>query len=845
MIKIDEIRIENLPSGCVTDNSSPVVSFAMNSDVPDTRLENAIVKIGNWEKKVEKQTGIVCEEAVSDPFTEYSVHIIAKDNHGAAAEKTAMFQSGRMGMKWEAHWITDKSYQFSNGTSPAPMTFFKKFTCNKKVKRAYITATAIGIYELILNGKKAGTEYFAPGYTDYKYSLQYQYYDVTDYITSENKIVAVVGGGWAVGRFTYKSKSKITEERQAFLMELFVEYEDGELMKVITDSSWRVTEEGNYRFGDFYDGETYDATIDINKVVCKNADLFHPRINPKITAQYGCSVTEQERMIPVECFPAKNGEMIYDFGQNFAGVVSLKITGTNGQKIIVRHAETLFEDDLCVNSLRTAKATITYICNDGTQTYSPRLTYMGFRYIGISGINPQNIEVSALVLHSDMEEIGSFECSEPMLNKLQSNIRWSGKSNFVDVPTDCPQRDERLGWTGDIAIFASTACYNFDMSRFLDKWLVDVRSAQGKGGGLPFVIPKETSVGPVVATACWGDSCIIVPWAEYLARGDLNILEQQYPTMKRFLKAAKWWAGLFSIRKNHRRIWKYLFQFGDWCAPGNGTDVKGWLKKGPWMGTAYFANSCDILAKVAALLGKQKESKYYAHLREEICSAYINVFTDGNGKLKQEFQTGYVLPIYFQMAKGNFAGKMAENLNRLVIENNYHLSTGFVGTPYLLFALADQGYVDTAYRVLLQDTCPSWIYEIKNGGTTFWEQWDAVKEGTENDAGRHCISDSSVSFNHYAYGAVGDFLYRRLVGIEPIEGGYKKFSVHPVIGGGITSAKGSVKSPYGKIQVEWNICDEEFCIKIKVPVSTECEITLPSGQRTCVASGEHTFMEKN
>lgn len=619
MLEIDQIKIENVTEGCVTDRVSPGLSFSLVSDKSDTKLEKAIIQINDFEKCVAEQNNILCEKVVNKPFTTYEVKIIATDNHGECTKSIAIFSSGRLGTSWDAKWITNKSHTFDRGTSPVPMTFCKSLKCAKKVRKAYITATAIGIYEISINGKKVGNEFFAPGFTSYKHILQYQFYDVTDILTQENTLLAVVGGGWAVGRFTYKSASKITADRQAFLMELFLEYEDGSHEKVVTDETWQVTEHGNYRFVDFYDGEIYDATVDLNRSEWKPVDIEQPPIHPQIVAQYGCAVTEQEIMHPVEQFQGKNGENIYDFGQNFAGVLKLKIRGKNGKNVTIRHAETLFQGDICVNSLRTAKQTLNYTFRDGVQEYMPRLTYMGFRYIGVSGIALEDIEVSAVALYSDMEEIGYFRCSNELLNQLQQNILWSGKSNFVDIPTDCPQRDERLGWTGDISIFSPTACFIFDMSRFLDKWLMDVRVEQMPTGGIPLVVPTQPGVGPAVATACWGDSCILVPWAEYMARGNLELLKKQYPTMKKFLSAAKRWASFFSIGKDQRRIWKLPFQFGDWCAPGNGTDVRGWLKKGPWVGTAYFANSCNIVAKVAELLGEDRDCAYYTKLRNEIC----------------------------------------------------------------------------------------------------------------------------------------------------------------------------------------------------------------------------------
>jgi len=839
MLRIDEIYIENMKEGCITDNPQPSIRFSLASDRQDTVMAGAHVRIGEWETTTDSQLDILYDGALA-PFTAYPVVITARDNHGESAAAGALFTTGRLGLPWEAKWITDKAHAPKKGQSPLPMTFRKGFSTNKPVARAYITATAIGIFELSLNGRTVTNEYFAPGFTSYKNTLQYVYYDVTDMLKAENELLAVVGGGWAVGRFTYASKSQITAKRQAFLMELFIEYVDGSREKLRTDESWRVTMDGNHRFGDFYDGETYDATVALDKAAWKNADVARLGFTPRITARYGCPVTAHEAFTPLKTFTAPSGETIYDFGQNFAGVVRLEIDGQRGQTITVRHAEILAHGELCVNSLRTAKAMLTFICTDGKQVYSPKLTYMGFRYVGIRGIAPENIRVLAYALYSDIEETGAFECSDPLINKLQSNITWSGKSNFVDIPTDCPQRDERQGWTGDISIFASTACYQFDLSRFLDKWLADVRHEQGVLGGIPLVVPKHGNAAPTVSTACWGDSCILVPWAEYLARGSKALLEKQYPCMRKYHRSVERWAALFSVGRR-RYIWKLLFQFGDWCAPDG--YIRDWMKKGKWIATAYFAGTSAIMERIAAILGKEQDAAHYHALRSKICDAYRRVFTDGNGKLAREFQTGYVLPLYFGMVGGRERENMTGRLNELVKENGYHLSTGFAGTPYLLFALADNGYADSAYRLLLQDTCPSWLYEVKAGGTTLWERWDAVGPDHEKNGLAFGESDKEASFNHYAYGAVGDFLYRRVLGIEAVEAGYKSFRVKPLPGGGLTWARGGIKTPYGTIAFAWRIEDDAFRLHVEIPVSTTCMLTLPGGETKTLGSGTYEIEE--
>lgn len=393
-----------------------------------------------------------------------------------------------------------------------------------------------------------------------------------EYLGEDNELIVTVAGGWAVGSFVFTRKNRISAKRQSLLLEIHIKYEDGTFETVATDESWEVTEDGPYRMADFYDGEIYDARHKPGPSSWKGATYEKLCKLPEIVAEYGIPVKAHERFSPVATTSFKN-ETIYDFGQNMAGLVSLKIKGKKGQKIRVRHAEILNPDgSLNTDFLRTAKATIQYTCIDGDQEYMPRLTYMGFRYVSVSGIEAQNIEIEAVAVYSDLETTGYFDCSNEMLNRLNQNILWSSKSNFVDIPTDCPQRDERMGWTGDIAVFAPTACYNFDMSRFLDKWLRDVQAEQRPTGGIPNVVPEQgfgfPATMPVMAVDFWGDACILVPWAEYIARGDLSILKKYYAMMKKYVDACRFWAGLFSFGQK-RFIWDthHMLHFGDWVAP--------------------------------------------------------------------------------------------------------------------------------------------------------------------------------------------------------------------------------------------------------------------------------------
>ena len=864
MLEITRFKCENLGKGCVTDERNPCFSFALKSDRDNTILKSAALWVNNWKVQTKDQIAIPYGGCALNPFTVYTAKVDVSDDAGDRASASVSFETGRFDTPWQAKWISDGSYHFTEKkVSPIPMTFRKSFSLNKKPVSARIYATAMGIYELMLNGEKVGSEYFAPGFTSYKTRLQYQTYDVTDMLLKENTLLAVVGGGWAVGSFVFTRKNRISAKRQALLLELRITYDDGTVDVMGTDESWEVTESGSYREADFYDGETFDATVDLNRISWHQATPEKLRFSPDIIAAYGAPVRAHEKMVPVSLSKSAKG-LIYDFGQNFAGVVNLRIQGRSGQVITIKHAEVLNPDGtLNTVFLRTAKACATYICRNGEQTYSPRLTYMGFRYICVEGIAEKDVAVSAWALYSELEKTGDFTCSNEMINRLQENIIWSSKSNFMDIPTDCPQRDERMGWTGDIAIFSRTACFNFDMSRFLNKWLLDVMAEQLPSGGIPNTVPAQgygfPATMPVMAVDFWGDACVLVPWAEYLARGDKRILEKCYPMMKKYIKACTFWAGLFRSGKN-RYIWHtpHMLHFGDWVAP-DVCRMSRWQKRSKWTATASLNNTSGIVAGIAGILGEEDDAKLYAGLRDKTAEAYRHVLSDGNGKMKEEFQTAYVLPIHFGIFKGKEKKAAVRNLVRLVEKLDYCIGTGFPGTPYILFALADNGYADVAYKMLLNVKCPSWLYEVRMGATTIWERFDGLDENGVCPIGEDGTGQM-ISYNHYASGAVGDFLYRRIAGIEALAAGYKRFRIAPVPGGDIRYAKGSVETPYGRVTSEWKyapICTpagladesrietDRFYITVEVPVGTTCELILPDGCVHTLSNGKYSFEANN
>ncbi len=850
MLSIKDFRINHTSSCCLSDNCRPVFCFALSSSEPDSVLAKATINMNGWSVETDSQVDILYRGKPLKPFTKYTVTLTVVDSLGETATTSSVYETGYLGSDFSGKWISDSSYVFREAKiSPKPMIFRKHLSFTKPVKSVKVYSTAMGIYDFLLNGEKVGKNYFAPGFTSYAHQLMYQCYDITSMLQENNELCFELAGGWAVGSFVFTRANRISADRQALLADIRIEYEDGETEVIGTDDTWEVSTDSPILMADFYDGETYDARIALENISFHNASNERIRQNPVLIADYGAPVIAHEVFEPKTITTIGDGKTIIDFGQNFAGVVSFKVKNANeGQEIVIKHAEILKEDgDLNTLFLRSAKATITYICKEGEQEFSPTLTYMGFRYISIEGINPADIEVKAIAIYSDIEEIGSFECSNPLINRLQENIKWSSKSNFVDIPTDCPQRDERMGWTGDIAVFAKTAYFNFDMSRFIDKWLLDLRSEQLKTGGIPNTVPVQgygfPATMPKMAIDFWGDAALMVPYADYMATGNKSLLEKSYESMKKYVNACKFWAS-FGFGQS-RYIWHTpsIFHFGDWIAP-DVPKMSQWQGRSKWTATASLKNTSSILSEVAEILGKDEDKSFYRGYSNKVKDAYINKFTNGEGKLKEEFQTGYVLPLHFRMFSSKNQAKAAQNLAELVKKNDYCIGTGFPGTPFILFALADNGQKDTAFAMLENTKCPSWLYEVRTGGTTVWERWNGLDENgkcTINDDGTGSVP--MISYNHYASGAVGDFLYSRVAGIEPIEPGYKRFKIQPIVGGTLTYAKASTRSPYGTISSSWKLDGVKFTLEVEVPYGSTAEVIMPSGHKNVVTFGKHRFSE--
>lgn len=735
---------------------------------------------------------------------------------------------------WEACWIGSKNINNEEGTLP-PELFQKNFWVSRQPVRACLRISAMGIYSASLNGQKIGDSYFTPGYTHYESYVQYQTYDVTSLMRAgENTLRVTVANGWWLGRLG--NRNNIYGDHRGLIAELRLA-DVHETCEVIgTDESWQVTIDSPVRYAEFYNGET----IDLRRMEEKDWH-WEPVLQmidnlPEVKPHFGAFVKEESRLRPIS-----QNDCIYDFGQNHAGVICLCVNAAKGAVVTICHGEILADDgSLFTENLREAKQTLTFICGvDGMNTFSPQFTFMGFRYAEVTATESVEIvTIESIVLTSDAKPIGSFCCSDLLLNRLQQNIQWGQISNFIDIPTDCPQRDERMGWTGDIAVFAQAAAFNRDIGTFMRKWLYDLSLYQRENGAIPVTIPENRTYQPtpdIIPIAIWGDAATMVPWAVYRAYGDKDFLADQYESMRAYTEAEIRAAASTGDGKR-KYLWdENQFQYGDWCAAGE--SYEEWIAKGKYLATAYLANSVDIMRQAAEALGKEKDRQHYMEIHRKIQDAFAELCILADGRLEGDFQSSYVCALYFKLIPESKVKSVAARLAQLVQEGNYTVRTGFAGTPYLLFALADHGYVEEAYQVLLNEKCPGWLYTVKAGATTMWERWDALDENGHFYAGSGA---DMVSFNHYAYGAVGDFFYRRILGIEPVEAGYRYYRIRPMPGGTLTWAEGSLETRYGKIQVRWEISEGMFQLYTATPEGIRGEVILPDGKSCRIDGGSRT-----
>jgi alpha-L-rhamnosidase len=722
--------------------------------------------------------------------------------------------------------------------------------------------TALGLYECEINGRIVGDHVFAPGWTDYRKRVYYQTHNVTALLTTgDNALGVILGDGWYCGHVAEKDR-QYYGERPQLLVQLEITAPDGSITRIVSDSTWKTTV-GPILEADLIMGETYDARRELGAwSSAKYEDsawqpvLLAPDPGIVIDRSPGPPVRRQEilsipsdlrRKIEFGWFDniANSSRGIFDFKQNFSGRVRLTVRGKRGTRVIIRHAEILNKDgSLYLENLRGARAIDSYtLKGHESETWEPRFTFHGFRYADIRWLGaPEDVvieKVEGVVLHSEMPRTGTFRCSHQLINQLESNIVWGQKGNFLEVPTDCPQRDERLGWTGDAQVFVRTSAFHMNVRSFFHKWLKDMRDAQGDSGAIPPIIPNTGSFGGLQdGGPAWADAVFICPWTIYRCYGDVEILRDNYECMARYLD----YLGANKTR-NHIRAHPDVDPwggFGDWLAiDGSGRGDGGTAKD--LIGTAHYANGARILAETAELLGKSTDAKTYHALHGEIVEAFRQRFLTPDGLVAGGTQTAHVLALHFDLVPSSARATCARELVRNIERNGMHLATGFVGTPYLLHVLEAQGHLDVAYKLLEQETFPSWLFPVKNGATTIWERWD----GWTPDKG---FQDKGMnSFNHYAYGAVGDWMVSTVAGLEIAGPGYEKILFKPRPGGTITWAEARLRVAQGDVAIRWELTGGMLNLTLTVPPGSEAILSLPPGwTASCppLTSGTHQIQAR-
>jgi alpha-L-rhamnosidase len=760
------------------------------------------------------------------------------DLEGVASDwsETARFEMGLLQPRdWSAEWI-GRPVEQPEASGPSPF-LRRRFTLEGPVARARLYVTARGIFEVYLNGRRLGDACFAPGWTDYDRRLQVMVLDVTAELREgANALGAILGDGWYAGYLGWGDRRGFYGAQTALLAQLEVTYADGRQARVSTDADWRQTT-GPILTGDFYNGETYDARLEMADWAGPAFDdgawspvTRFPPVKARLTGWRTAPVRRQEERAVCAQTEPRFGVHVFDLGQNIVGWVRLRVRAPTGQAVTLRYAEMLNADGtLYTANLRSAKCTDVYICRGGgEEVWEPRFTFHGFRYVELTGLceKPRPEDVTGIVVHSDLAPTGSFACSDELVNRLQQNIVWGQRGNYLEVPTDCPQRDERLGWTGDAQVFIRTGCFNRDVAAFFTKWCLDLADAQFPNGVVPHVAPDVLSPRaprgkPSTSLGCaaWADAAVICPWTIHLCYGDTRILERQFASMAAWVD----WRGKTSSGLIHGGAC-----FGDWLAVDGNTPRD-------LIATAYFARTAGILAQTARRLGRKDDAARYAALARRVRAAFNREFVTPAGRVMGHTQTAYLLALGFDLLP---PAKRPAALARLVgdIESRgWKLSTGFVGTPLLAPVLTACGRVDVAYRLLMQREYPSWLYTVLQGATTMWERWNSYSH--EKGFGDAAMN----SFNHYAYGAIGEWLYATVAGIDldPARPGYKHILIRPRPGGGLIWARGELLSRYGRIISAWRIERGRLHLEVTVPPNTTATVTLPGRKPVAVAAGTH------
>ena len=816
MLSLTELQIEHRLTPLGLDETSPDFSWILCSD--ENCVQQTAYKLqASVDGETVWDTGRVAgSQSIAIRWTgprlmaqtRYDIEVTVWDNMNREATANSWFETGLLDSSaFRARWIT---HALASDDTACPV-FIKSFDCGRIV-RARLYASACGIYDILINDERVGEDFLAPGWTNYKKRIQYQTYDITHHIRSKNELAMTVAPGWYKGLLDSPGTPDHYGDRTAALLEIHLWFADGQKRIIASDESWHYRT-GEVRYAELYNGETADTTHrpdELRPVCLFNLD------RSLLLAQQGPPVRIVGRIEPVSLIQTPKGEIVLDFGQNMAGFIELTVDGKPGQAIVLRHAEVLDQDgNFYTENLRSARATDTFICRGGQQVLRPRFTFHGFRYVCVDGLGnqPQLESFKACVLSSVMAETADFSCSNPLVDRLWQNIKWGQLGNFIDIPTDCPQRDERLGWTGDATVFARTAGHLKDVYSFFQKWLADLASEQSGQGGVPHVIP---SILPDPGgAAVWSDAATIIPWTMYQLYGDPRILKRQYASMKG-------WIEYMRSQETPRHLRQTGHQFGDWLAldreegKGNRGATDRYL-----IATVFYAFSTKILAETAAVLGIDEDAAEYSHLYENIRAGYRQEYITATGRLVSETQTACILTLYFDLCLPEHRQRIIDTLVANLNAHQGKLTTGFIGTPYLCHTLTEIGRHDLAGKILLNEDYPGWLNEVKLGATTIWERWDSMKaDGSFDESGMN-------SFNHYAFGAIGDWLIERLAGIQLSEPGYSRSVLRPQFIEGLTKVSAGRRTPYGRLACAWSCQNGLITIDVVVPVNTKAVLHLP------------------
>lgn len=729
--------------------------------------------------------------------------------------------------------------------------FYKKIALSGKVKKATLGASAMGLYLVRINGKRITDSLLNPGWTSYHVRTQYQTYDVTAFLGGKSAEISVTAAeGWAVGDLTWKGRHHVFSDTVSVIAWLDVEYADGREEHFATDDTWGVRT-SKILYSEIYHGETVDPTARIKKL--GTAELS--RVKTKLIPQVGKLIHEHERIAPKEFIITPKGERVIDFGQNMTGYVEVRIKGERGGRIVMTHAEVLdTEGNFYNENLRSARSRNEYILSGGEDVFKPTFSFQGFRYIRLDEYPFEEVDLNcftAVAVYSDMERTGFFSCGNAKVNQLYHNVLWGQRSNYLDVPTDCPQRDERLGWTGDAQVFCRAGVYNFGVHDFFRKWLGDMAAEQSlrNDGGVPIVVPDALQRGAVCCA--WGDAAGIIPWEVYLAYGDKKMLAEHFPMMKK-------WVEYIRHAGTKEYLWVDRWHYGDWLAMDGVVGGDTGATQKDLIASAYYARETDILVKAGKLLGKDMSEyeELYRHILDAFhdnfienglpcMSKHISLRDEKNREeqaiIKPITQTTLAMILHFHLYRGEDERKsMADCLAKIIHENGDRINTGFVGTPYILHALSENGYTDLAYTLLLQEKMPSWLYSVNHGATTMWERWNCINEdGSFSSVGM-------TSFNHYAYGAVADWLYGVCAGINslPDGAGYKHIALAPKPSKNLGFVNCRIKTVSGEVISNWYYSGEFIHYEFSVPAGTVAELTLPDGRKETLCGGEYIFTTK-